>query len=172
MRSLRGTGRTCRCKILLQTFFYENARYRVIDNSCHPFARALPPARRGSRMLQFQHTMPAGRTLSCRQSVPRMPPETRPPAPPGGSRFGGHLALNEPDDGCENCTGNPTAHRLADQGADISRTSSTRECRNQCRNGPWRPVHLVRIAEVYGLYERFGSFDSSAVIARSMTVNR
>ena len=44
-----------------------------------------------------------------------------------------HLGLNESDDGCENCTGNTTAHRLADQGADVSRTCSTRERRNQCR---------------------------------------
>jgi hypothetical protein len=36
---------------------------------------------------------------------------------------------------------------------------------------PWRQVHLARTGEVYQLYERFGSFDSSAVIARPMTVN-
>ena len=39
-------------------------------------------------------------------------------------------------------------------------------------NMPVAQVHLARTAEVYQLYERFGSFDSSAVIARSMTVNR
>jgi hypothetical protein len=37
---------------------------------------------------------------------------------------------------------------------------------------PRRQVRLARADKVYQPYERFGSLDSSAVIARSMTANR
>jgi hypothetical protein len=45
----------------------------------------------------------------------------------------GHLALNETGNRCENRTRNPTTYRLADQGTEVSRTSGTRQHRNQCR---------------------------------------
>ena len=46
---------------------------------------------------------------------------------------GGHLALNEPDNGRENRTRNSAAYCLAYQGAEVNCTSGARQRRDHCR---------------------------------------